>query len=145
MSTEISVGEKTYRVRKLDPRQQFHLSRKLAPILLALGKSASVIPEEKPDAGEAAPETRSEGILQVARVMEPIAEALAAMEEKEVDYVLNMCMSVCDLRQGDSYARMITAKGDLMFDNMEMKDMIQLTMKVIEVNLGNFFGTPSGQ
>lgn len=137
MSVEITVEGKVYRVGRLNPRKQFHVARRLGPVLLALGKSATVAQETigmGDDDGD---------LRKVANAFSPIMDVLSKMSDEDVDYVLTACLSVCELRQGETYARVQHPNGELMFDDMTMPTMMRLAVQVIQENMGNFFATPA--
>lgn len=120
--SEIKVGDHLYRIGRLDARKQFHVARRLAPVLAGLSGSAG----------------KTSGGL-VAQLM-PIADALSKMADEDVDYVLDTCLAVCQrAQQGGQYAAVTVANGGLMFQDIDMAQMIKLTVAVIQGNMAGFF------
>jgi hypothetical protein len=121
MSDTIEVGGFSYRVGRIDARKQFHVARRLAPLLAGLSDSAF----------------KGEG---VARFLGPLTDALSRMSDEDVDYVLDVCLSVCHRIQPNGPAAPIMARGGgMMFQDIDMSQMIQLTVKVIQENMQGFF------
>ena len=136
---EKEIGGKLYRTGRLDAFKQLHVSRKLAPAIFALGASASAL--KPPEEG-----TEELAIMNIAvGAFEPLARAIAGMEEKDVDYVVNTCLVVCERQDspGAPWARMLSSAGRMMFEDIGMKEMLQLVVMVIRENLGDFFPDPS--
>ncbi|WP_343724939.1 phage tail assembly chaperone [Herbaspirillum huttiense] len=122
MMSEIKIGDHTYRIGRLDARKQFHVARRLAPVLAGLSGGAA-----------------KAGASLVAQLM-PIADALSKMADEDVDYVLDSCLAVCQrAQQGGQFAAVTVPSGGLMFQDIDMAQMIQLTVAVIQGNMAGFF------
>lgn len=132
---EVVISDKTYRVGKLNAMQQFHVARRLAPALWALGVAAQ-------SAEKAVSLTDTDSLL----ALEPVAESISKMSDSEVDYVLQTCLSVVSRQESKGWAKVQASNGGLMFEDIDMSTMMQLTFTVIRENLGNFFpGQPGTQ
>lgn len=120
----ITINNADYQIGKLTPRSQLHVLRRLAPSMFAM----SGVFEAKDD---------QEGLMALGGV----AKALAEMSDNDVDYVLDRCMAVVSRKDstGQRWVR-VQANGSqqLMFEDITMQHMMQLTIKVLEENLGNF-------
>lgn len=120
MNDIVEVGGHKYRIGRIDARKQFHVARRLAPLLAGM----SGIPDKS--AGFAA-------------FLGPLADALSGMSDEDVDYVLDVCLSVCQRIQPNGHPAPVMTRGGLMFEDIDMGQMIQLAVKVIQENLGGFF------
>lgn len=127
---KITIGTDNYATGKLDAFEQFHVTRRVAPIFGMLGITASQIAKYS---DKQAPEADS-----FAAMLPVVFEQVAAMREEDVDYVLKTCLSKCQRQQGDRYAPVMT-QGKLMFMDIEMPTMIQLVLVTMQENLGGFF------
>lgn len=144
---ELQIGERSYRTGKLNAFKQLHVARRVAPVLMSLGKSLELLlgsVESKKDETQAAPPSEDVSIKDAKAMVAilPLAEALAAMREEDVDYVINSCLAVCEIQQGNGWQRVQAGNGRLMFDFIELPAMMELTMAVIRENLVPFFPTP---
>lgn len=119
----MKIAEKEYELGKLTARQQFHLVRKLAPIL------ACIVPTNGP--------VKSEDMIM------SIAQKLCDMKQEDVDYVITLCMSVVKRLEGKHWA-VVQAPGTdrLMFEDIDGPTLFKIAMDVIEVNLSNFLTSP---
>ena len=129
---EITIGDFTYRTGKLTPYQQFHVARRLAPMLSALGKAA----EGANDGGKLDSLTDTAALM---AVFAPVADAVSKMSDSDSEYVINACMDSCHRRITDDKWAPVRVAGRLMFEDMGLKDLIQITINTIQENLGNFF------
>lgn len=134
--TEITLKEVKYRIGRLNPRKQFHLSRRMAPFILALGKGAGSASSIK-EGGDT--------LSSMVQVFGPISQLLSEMPDDQVDYILTTCLSVVTRETGNGWARVQASNGELMFQELGMDDLIQLTMAVLKENLGNFFKALPGR
>jgi hypothetical protein len=70
----------------------------------------------------------------------PLTDALSGMSDEDVDYVLDVCLGVCQRLQPNGQGAPVIARGGgLMFEDIDMGQMMQLAVKVIQENLGGFF------
>ncbi|WCM21358.1 hypothetical protein NDK50_07895 [Paraburkholderia bryophila] len=123
MNDTVEVGGHQYRIGRIDARKQFHVARRLAPLLAGLGASSFK------DGGDG-----------FAKFLGPLTDALSRMTDEDVDYVLDVCLSVCQRVQANGQGAPVVARGGgLMFDDIDMGQMVQLTVKVIQENMQGFF------
>ncbi|MET3654091.1 phage tail assembly chaperone [Dyella japonica] len=117
---DFEINGQQYRSGKLNARQQFHVARRLAPVLGGLA-------------------TASQGKTDdFATFLQPIADAIAGMSDADCDYVLDTCLAIVQRQQGSSWANIFVNKAQ-MFDDIDMGVMLQIASKVITENLGSFF------
>lgn len=128
-SLEFDHKGQTYRAGKLDAMRQFHVTRRLAPLLPDLAK-AGITPGATGD---------------VTAILEPLAKAVAAMPDADAEYVLNTCLSVVERKQAaGGWAKVMTG-GQLMFEDIDMAAMLVVAWEVLRHNLSGFFaGLPQG-
>lgn len=123
MNDIVEVGGQKYRIGRIDARKQFHVARRLAPLLAGM----SIVPDKSAD---------------FAAFLGPLSDALSAMPDKDVDYVLDICLGVCQRIQANDHPAPVMVRGGLMFEDIDMGQMIQLAVKAIQENLSGFF--PAG-
>ena len=163
---EITVGEHDYVVGKLDAFAQLHVSRRIAPVIPTLApliseaikggiqeiahkiKSNLEALEAVEDAGETGLSEAGKAAQKLdginlddltgfASSAIPFAEALSGLSDDNVNYIVKACLSVVKRRNGNNLA--VVAKNDvIMFDDLEMTDMLPLVIFVLRTSLGNF-------
>jgi hypothetical protein len=130
--TDVTINGNEYRLEKLDAVKQFHVARRLAPVLMALGGAAGAV--------------LSGGSLTDSDILAklgPLAEVLAQMSDADSEYVLNVCLVAAKRKTPGGYSIIRIPSGAFMFDDIDMPVMLQLVFAVLRENLGNFILAPS--
>ncbi|KVU22315.1 hypothetical protein WK65_18445 [Burkholderia ubonensis] len=171
MTTEIQLNGVRYAIGKLSAMQQFHVSRRIAPIIppmipvlmkfyaeleqadvvreqaranSALAALAAGVPaaESADEPGATTPDAKRD-ILPIvdaiAPVLQPFADALAALKDEDAEYVFGTCLSVVERWQGAGWAKVWSAAHKTsMFDDIGIDVMLPLAVRVVVANLGPF-------
>jgi hypothetical protein len=127
MNLEIEIDGFTYQIEKLNAIQQWHVFRRLIPLLSAFSGLANVDRDA----------VRSSMLNQLS----PAFAQLSAMSDIDTDYVLNTCLSVVKRRDQATggWQRVMVKPGMLQFDDVEMTTMLRLAVFVVVENLSPFF------
>jgi len=128
MSAEFTVAGIEYRAGKLDAFKQFHIVRRLTPIFATL-KNLKFIED-------AATGTKKIDIKETD--LTPVADALSSLSDEDSEYIINTCMNVCQRKQASGWVK-VRSNGGLMFEDMDMPVLLQLTWNVIIENFSGFF------
>lgn len=144
---DITIGANEYRIGKLPPMKQFHVARRLAPLIAALGGAALSLPNDAPamkPAGDEAPaqESDDKALGTMLKLAQPLLDVISKLSDEDSEYVVNICLGACSRKQGNQFAKVMTANNRLMFEDIELPELMQLTAAVIKENLGNFFREP---
>ncbi|WGS52672.1 hypothetical protein LFL96_31295 [Paraburkholderia sp. D15] len=121
MSGIVEINGTSYRIGRLDAKKQFHVARRLAPLLAGLGSAL----QEKTTA--------------LVDLVSPIAGALSTMSDVDTDYILDTCLMVVQRQQGDGWQSVMVRDGGLLFQDIDLPAMLRLAVAVIQQNLGSFF------
>lgn len=134
-----------YRTGRLNGKQQLHLATKLLPLVAGAGPLMQTVLKVLETSGIAEVEGGAAtdtppSIEDLLRDAGPFCQALAGMDEKDVDAIVDSCLAVVHCKRPDSavWAPVMPQKGMLMFQDMEMTTMLQLCFEVIRENLLNF-------
>ncbi|WP_338340168.1 phage tail assembly chaperone [Burkholderia vietnamiensis] len=168
MATEIQLNGGRYVIGKLSAMQQFHVSRRIAPIIppmipvlmkfYAELEQADVAREQAranaalaalaegkgpSEAADAPAADKSRELLSmvdaIAPVLQPFADALAGLKDEDAEYVFGTCLSVVERWQGTSWAKVWNiAHKTSMFDDIGIDVMLPLVVRVVVANLGPF-------
>lgn len=148
--SEFDLGADTFRIGKLNAFQQFHLSRKVAPMIPTLiPVFLKLKGADKADAAEggadAAPLSGDLGAL--AELMQPFAEGIAAMPDETAEFILSTCLGAVQRKQGTAWFPVWSASQNVcMFDDIDLGVMMKLSFRVITESLGPFLrGMLTGQ
>lgn len=141
MATEKTINGHDYRIGKLNVIQQFNVAKRLAPVLAGL---AGTIQKAGPirTAGDAAKMMETTNLEDL---ITPITTAVSSLTDEQSDYVINTCMSVVHVRQGEANMQGSSwasawnkASNSPMFTYIELPEMLQLVVAVITENMAGF-------
>ncbi|MCA8249262.1 hypothetical protein LGN13_10690 [Burkholderia multivorans] len=168
MATEIELNGTRYAIGKLSAMQQFHVSRRIAPIIppmipvlmkfyaeleqadvarqqaVANAALAALAEGKVPiEAADAPAVDKSSELLSmvdaIAPVLQPFADALAGLKDEDAEYVFGTCLSVVERWQGAGWAKVWSvAHKTSMFDDIGIDVMLPLVVRVVVANLGSF-------
>lgn len=139
----MKVAGREYEVGLMTPREQFHVMRRLAPLLGTSGEAIFALLDKERD--------KAEVMKTMAMTIGPLAEALAYMPDEMINYILDTCL--CHVKQqnpdhGTWHPIYVRSPGSTMAMRM-MQDVdalteLKLCSEVIKVNLSGFFAQLSG-
>lgn len=128
---EIELSGNRYSIGRLNAKQQFHLSRRIAPVIpplipvyLRLAQGGNPLMDDPASLGE---------------MLQPFTDGLAAMKDEDADYIMGVCLGVVQRQQNGSWANVWSAsQGVCMFQDMDLGVILPLIVRVITQNLGPF-------
>lgn len=128
--TEIEIQGNTYRVNKLSAFAQFHVSRKIAPILptlvpvfVKLSQSGSL----------------TDDLTGLAEVMQPFAEGIASMSDESSEFVISTCLSVVTRNHSNGYTPIWNRQNNVcLFEDIDLGVMMKLVARVVQESLAPF-------
>lgn len=130
---KVTLKERVYLIGSLDVIKQFHVARRLGPLVLSFFAGAATSGEGGEEVG-------------FASLLSPqLVEYLASVDDAQAEYIIYTCLSAVRVQNPDNSSVPVynAALKRLQFQDLQMPDMITLVQNVIKDNLGSFF--PSGQ
>lgn len=119
---EFELDGHTYRVGKMNAMGQFHLARRLMPLLAAAG--AGAMDQVKTDPFAA---------------MASIAESVASLPDAEAEYIISAALGIVQRRAGEAWAKVWSQSGGLMFEDISLSSMLQIVGRSLGETFGGFF------
>lgn len=116
---EFELNGFEYRVQKLNARAQYHIMRRLTPMLAELASAVNAA-EKADDA------------------LSPLANALARMTDADADYCLFGLLQAVKRKQNGAWSK-VALENALMFDDLDLATMLQLAFKAFQFNFASFF------
>ena len=135
---EFTIGTTVYRAGKLDAFRQLHIVRRLAPCAGKLAALAGGGVKLKYDANGKATDFDGD----IAQALAPLSDAIAALKDEDVEYILNACLEATERKQAGGRWVPLRAGGTTMFDDLSLPVMIQIAYHTIKENLTDFFAGP---
>lgn len=127
---EFTIKDIQFTAGKLSAMDQFHVSRRIMPIIPAL----LPIYQQLKAAGDS---PLSGDLGKLADAMQPLSEVMAHMDDKDAEYIIAKCMAVVKRKHMDNWASVWSGAG-LMFDDMDMSIVLPVVIRVIQDSLGPF-------
>jgi len=132
--TEFEQDGVTYRTTAIPAREQFHISRRIAPLVLPLVPAFNAIVKSKETAG---------GVMDflepLAELLQPFADALADTKNERLDYILDECLWALQRKVGENFMPVYTRSKVVMFDDLNgLQKQLPLVIKVLTDSLGPF-------
>ncbi len=118
---EIEIEGRAYRINKIDARSQFHIVRRLAPVL---GKIAPAV----------------QGVKGGMESLPALAGAIADLSDEDADYVLFGLLKALSRKQdqGLGWGPVVTGTS-IMYDDITMSTMLKLAWEALSFNMSGFF------
>lgn len=108
---DFELGGVSYRLATLDAMTQFHVSRRIMPLMASLGGADK---------------------------MSSLFAAIGNLSDEDAEYVIGKCLAECRRQNGEAWVK-IYVNGRLMFEDIGMMGMVQLTFETLKENLSGFF------
>ena len=135
----IRINEVDYDPQKMPPRTQFHVLRRLAPLLAGVGPLVLDLLDSEKD--------RDETMANIVGTVGPLAVALSELPDAQLDYVLDECLlrvnrlDTADQKWHPAYLSQGVGKRPLcMYKDIDAAAEMRLAAEVIKENLAGFFG-----
>ena len=123
---ELDLKGAHYVVGKLTPMAQFHLGRRIAPILATMGISFGMLREG----------TKMD-IDDLMASIGPVSVLLSNMRDEEVEYIIVGCFAAIKRKSGDYWAPCMSGVTP-MFDDMDLGVIVRLCIETLRFNLSDF-------
>lgn len=131
-SEPITVAGNAYRAGKLNAIKQFHVVRRLGPMIIVAGVSVEMLSAGmKADLGD------------MVAMAGPVMDLLSRMSDEDVDYVLMTCLAAAERSstagQTTVWSPVVSPDGKtMMFDDLDMPAMVRVVLEVLKFNMANF-------
>jgi hypothetical protein len=135
----LEISGNTYTIGRLSTFKQLHVARRMAPFLSVLTSVSRDVPGNPGVVG---------GIgASFAQFAGPIASVLASMSDQEVESIIGDCLNVVrrQMPGGTGWAVIWNVQAQsLQFEDIGLKEMLQLTFAVLQENIGGFLPAALG-
>ncbi len=136
MANTFSIGEKQFKVGKIHAFKQFHIVRRIAPILGELMPIMAKLGKEmkNPDGL-----SQDEQFEKLAVIAGPVMIGFSKLSDDDSNKVLLGLLSAVEMKmETGNYAKL--SNGDtLMFDNLELPLLLQAAGRSFMFNMSGFF------
>jgi hypothetical protein len=142
---EFEIENKSFRFDKLTAMQQFHVSRKIAPLLPPLMPIFVKIAKEKEKEEKAAASGEdgrgmADALESIGPLLQPFADGLAEMSDDASEYVFGTCLGAVRYRHNDNWIPMwsVTGKVAMVIELNDVSLLLRIVVRVIAESLAPF-------
>lgn len=135
MENSFELNGRKFKIGKLDAFRQFHIVRRIGPLLAdVIPAMAEITAAKVDDLSEA------EKLEVFGKIAQPIMKGLSKLSDTDADYVLYRLLSCVEVEQKEfnSWARIATDSG-LMIQDLDLPVLLQAAGRAFMFNLSGFF------
>ncbi len=123
----VTLKNQTYQIEKLSTMEQFHVARRLGPILAVMGITVDTVRKGF-----------DFDLEDMKASLGPVSQIVAYMTKDDSEEIIFGCLVAVKRKQSTGLAPVCNDKRQLMFDDIDMAVMLRLVIAVIKYNLQNF-------
>lgn len=139
MERDFSFDGKNFKISKLNAFKQFHIARRVAPLMSRLlpvmAEIAKTLKNEK-DMSE------QERFDQIVKIGQPVLQGLSELPEKDADTLLKSLLAAVEMEQDAGNWAYIVVGENLMFQNLELSTLLAVAGRAFIFNLKGFIPAP---
>lgn len=135
MNNSFEINGKKFKLLKIDAFKQFHIARRVAPILGDLLPAFKDI--QKVQKGEL---SESEKLEEFAKILTPLLNGLAKLSDEDSNKVLFGLLASVEVQQDSGNWARVSNDTMVMMQDLELPILLQLAGKAFAFNLTGFFG-----
>lgn len=130
-----SVAGKNFKLNKMDAFRQFHVVRRIGPLL------TEMIPAFAKMAGvKTSGQSEAEKLEEFAALAGPVMAGLSKLSDQDADYVLFRLLSCVEVEQPQFHTwAKIATDSQIMMQDLELPILLQAAGRALMYNLSGFF------
>ena len=134
--TEFEINGRKFKVGKLNAFKQFHIVRRISPVLADLLPAIKDFQRFQKVQGN---KTEDQKLDEVATVLGPILTGFSKLKDADSEFVLLGLLSVAEMNgPGPGWSKVAT-DSMLMIQDLELPILLQIAGRVFLENLASFF------
>lgn len=135
---DFTIGQRQFQLSKIDPFKQFHIVRRLGPILGDIIPVAQKIKAIQVD-GE---KSQEQMLNEIGMLAKPLMKGFSELSDDDANLILfGLCSSVSmHQEQFKTWAKISDGKR-LMFEDLDLSELLQIAGRAFMYNLSGFFNS----
>lgn len=133
---DFEISGQKFKLNKINAFKQFHIVRRIAPILSELLPAMASISKFM---GSETGLSESEKFEQIAAFASPILDGLAKLSDEDSNKVLLGLLEAVEMQQSTGNWARLSNGTQLMFENLELPVMLQCAGRAFAYNMAGFF------
>lgn len=142
MISQFEVAGHKYQAGGLDVFNQLLIAKRLMPVLKTVFTPETLVALASMEAGDKKPEGMR---MDAVQIIPAICDAVYALSDEDITKLTQMCLRVVQRQQasaqGGAWANVAGPDGGLMFKDIKLPHLVQITARVIGAHLSDFFST----
>ena len=134
---DFSIGNLNFKLNKLDPFKQFHIVRKVGPILADLLPAMKGMAEKQNKLKNKLSE--SEKLDQFAEIAAPVMLGLSKLSDADSEMVLLGLLSSVEIQQSSGNWAKVANSTMVIMQDLELPVLLQIAGRAFGFNLAGFF------
>lgn len=134
MNNDFEINGKKFKLSKINALKQFHIVRKIGPILTELLPALQEL--QKSDIQKL---SENENLESLSKFVTPIMNGLSKLSDAEADKVLYGLLSSVEVQQPAGNWSRVSTDTMLMMQDMELPILLQIAGRAFMFNLSGFF------
>jgi len=135
MDRNFQIGERQFKLNKINALKQFHIVRRIAPILGDIAPTLASM--QKMNIEELEENDRFE---QLSKLITPIMNGLSRLSDADANLVLTGLLGAVEMKQDGGNWAFLARDNNLMFDNLDLSILLNAAGRSLMFNLSGFFG-----
>lgn len=136
MDNGFPIGEKKFKLNKINAFKQFHIVRRVAPVLSSLLPALTDLQKSSKNDSQI---SEADKLEEFAKILSPIFTGLSKLSDAEADFVLYGLLASVEMQQaGGNWAR-VSTESMLMIQDLELPVLLQIAGRAFAFNLSGFF------
>ncbi len=132
---DFSLGGRNFKLRKIDAFKQFHIVRRISPLLAELLPSMQGIQKVKGFEGF----SEDEKLEQIAKFAAPLMTGLSKLSDADAEFVLYGLLAAAEVQQQAGNWAQVSTGSMLMIQDLELPMLLQIAGRAFMFNLSGFF------
>lgn len=134
---DFEINGLKFKLNNMDAFKQFHIAKKIAPILSELIPSIGSIKQVAQSQGEMG---ESEKLDEIAKIASPLLSGFSKLSDADADKVLLGLLSSVEMQQTAGNWAKISTESMLMIQDLPLPVMLQAAGRAFAFNIAGFFG-----
>lgn len=130
------IGSKKFQLNKINAFKQFHIVRRIAPILADLLPAMKDVQKIQNTDGL----SEDKKLDEFAKIATPLMNGISKLSDKDADLVLFGLLSSVQVQQETGNWANVSTETMLMMQDLELPILLQLAGRAFMYNLSGFFG-----
>ena len=131
-----SVGTQEFQLNKIDTFKQFHIARRIAPILGDMLPAMKDLAASKKGIDDLPEDQKFD---QLAKMADPILKGLAKLNDEDANKVLLGLLSSIEVKQQSGNWSKVATESRIMFEDIDLPTLLNAAGRAFMFNLSGFF------